>query len=35
MHRAAFVEILHILDSNRKSEAVKFIEESTNNIVPR
>ncbi|KAG5016290.1 hypothetical protein JHK85_022426 [Glycine max] len=35
MHRAAFAEILHILDSNRKSEAVKFIEESTNNIVPR
>nr|KYP45036.1 hypothetical protein KK1_033448 [Cajanus cajan] len=35
MHRAAFAEILHILDSNRKSEAVKFIEESTNKIVPR
>ncbi|KAL9304484.1 hypothetical protein ACSQ67_021747 [Phaseolus vulgaris] len=35
MHRAAFVEVLHILDSNRKSEAVKFIEESTNNTVPR
>ncbi|KAG5137227.1 hypothetical protein JHK82_021958 [Glycine max] len=33
--RAAFAEILHILDSNRKSKAVKFIEESTNNIVPR
>ncbi|BAT98535.1 hypothetical protein LR48_Vigan406s014400 [Vigna angularis] len=35
MHRAAFVEILHILDSNRKSEAVKFVEETTNNTVPR
>ncbi|KAH1240493.1 N-terminal acetyltransferase A complex auxiliary subunit NAA15 [Glycine max] len=35
MHRAAFAEILHILDSNRKSEAVKFVEDSTNNIVPR
>ncbi|TKY64516.1 N-alpha-acetyltransferase 16, NatA auxiliary subunit [Spatholobus suberectus] len=34
MHRVAFAEILHILDSNRKSEAVKFIEESKNNIVP-
>jgi len=35
MHRAAFVEILYILDSNRKSEAVKLIEDSVNNIVPR
>ncbi|MCI21710.1 N-alpha-acetyltransferase 15 NatA auxiliary subunit-like, partial [Trifolium medium] len=34
MHRAAFTEILYILDSNRKSEAVKLIEESANNIVP-
>ncbi|KAF1865787.1 hypothetical protein Lal_00021788 [Lupinus albus] len=34
-HRAAFAEILYILDSNRKSEAVKFIEGSTNNLVPR
>ncbi|WJX48860.1 N-alpha-acetyltransferase 16, NatA auxiliary subunit [Trifolium repens] len=35
MHRAAFTEIIYILDSNRKSEAVKLIEESANNIVPR
>lgn len=35
IHRAAFTEILYILDSNRKSEAVNLIEESTNNIVPR
>ncbi|XP_004506868.1 N-terminal acetyltransferase A complex auxiliary subunit NAA15-like [Cicer arietinum] len=35
MHRAAFTEILYILDSNRKSEAVKLIEESTNNSLPR
>ncbi|OIW11907.1 hypothetical protein TanjilG_18180, partial [Lupinus angustifolius] len=34
-HRAAFAEILYILDSNRKSEAVEFIEGSTNNLVPR
>jgi len=35
MHRAAFAEILYILDSNRKSDAVKLIEDSVNNIVPR
>lgn len=35
MHRAAFAEILYILDSNRKSEAVKLIEDSVNNTVPR
>ncbi|MED6120077.1 N-alpha-acetyltransferase 16, NatA auxiliary subunit [Stylosanthes scabra] len=35
MHRAAFAEILNILDSNKKSEAVKLVEESTNNFVPR
>ncbi|CAL5210657.1 unnamed protein product [Lathyrus oleraceus] len=35
MHIAAFAETLYILDSNRKSEAVKLIEESANNIVPR
>ncbi|CAL0325972.1 unnamed protein product [Lupinus luteus] len=34
-HRAAFAEIIYILDSKRKSEAVKFIEGSTNNLVPR
>ncbi|KAL5072633.1 hypothetical protein RYX36_011617 [Vicia faba] len=35
MHIAAFTEILYILDSNRKSEAVKLIEESASKIVPR
>ncbi|RDX81112.1 N-terminal acetyltransferase A complex auxiliary subunit NAA15, partial [Mucuna pruriens] len=35
MHRAAFGEMLYILDPNRRSEAVKLIEGSTNNLVPR
>ncbi|XP_061338524.1 N-terminal acetyltransferase A complex auxiliary subunit NAA15 [Gastrolobium bilobum] len=35
MHRAASGEILYILDSDRRSEAVKLIEESSNNPVPR
>ncbi|OIW03837.1 hypothetical protein TanjilG_30113 [Lupinus angustifolius] len=35
MHRAAFGELLYILDHNRKAEAVQFIEGSTNNLVPR
>ncbi|KAF7814310.1 N-terminal acetyltransferase A complex auxiliary subunit NAA15 [Senna tora] len=35
MHRAAFAEMLYILDPNRKAEAVKFIEESTNDLAPR
>ncbi|XP_061359544.1 N-terminal acetyltransferase A complex auxiliary subunit NAA15-like isoform X2 [Gastrolobium bilobum] len=34
MHRAAFAEILYILDSNTKSEAVKLIEGSANKVVP-
>ncbi|KAG4945020.1 hypothetical protein AAZX31_15G012600 [Glycine max] len=33
-HRAAFGETLYILDPNRRSEAVKLIEGSPNNIVP-
>lgn len=35
MHRAAFGEMMYILDPNRRSEAVKLIEGSTNNIAPR
>lgn len=35
MHRAAFAEMLYILDSNKKPEAVKLIEGSINNLVPR
>ncbi|KAK7313900.1 hypothetical protein VNO77_39105 [Canavalia gladiata] len=33
MHRTTFAEILYILDSNRKFEVVKFIEESKNHAV--
>ncbi|CAJ1955176.1 unnamed protein product [Sphenostylis stenocarpa] len=35
MHRAAFGEMLYILNPNRRPEAVKLIEGSTNNLVPR
>jgi len=35
MHRAAFGEMLYVLDPNRRPEAVKLIEGSTNNLVPR
>ncbi|KAK7261867.1 hypothetical protein RIF29_28190 [Crotalaria pallida] len=35
MHRAAFGEMLFILDPNQRSEAVQLIEGSTNNLVPR
>ncbi|KAG4961581.1 hypothetical protein JHK87_038214 [Glycine soja] len=34
-HRAAFGEMLYILDPSRRSEAVKLIEGSANNLVPR
>ncbi|KAK9677157.1 hypothetical protein RND81_11G124400 [Saponaria officinalis] len=34
MHRAAAAEMLHLLEPNKKSEAVKLIEESSNNLVP-
>ncbi|KAI4355680.1 hypothetical protein L6164_004427 [Bauhinia variegata] len=34
MHRAAFAQMLYILDSNKRSEAVKLIEESTNDLTP-
>ncbi|KEH39579.1 amino-terminal acetyltransferase, putative [Medicago truncatula] len=33
MHRAAFGEMMYILDPNRRAEAVKLIEGSTNNPV--
>ncbi|TKY48130.1 N-alpha-acetyltransferase 15, NatA auxiliary subunit [Spatholobus suberectus] len=35
MHRAAFGEMLCILDPSRRSEVVNLIEGSTNNLVPR
>ncbi|XP_058751865.1 N-terminal acetyltransferase A complex auxiliary subunit NAA15-like [Vicia villosa] len=35
MHRAAVGEMVYILDPNRRSEAVKLIEGSTNNLVSR
>ncbi|KAL2332403.1 hypothetical protein Fmac_019984 [Flemingia macrophylla] len=35
MHRAAFGEMLYILDPSRRSEAVNLIEGSKNNLVPR
>ncbi|XP_010532133.1 PREDICTED: N-alpha-acetyltransferase 15, NatA auxiliary subunit-like [Tarenaya hassleriana] len=34
MHRAAYAEMLYVLDPSKKSDAVKLIEDSTNNIVP-
>ncbi|XP_019448115.1 PREDICTED: N-alpha-acetyltransferase 15, NatA auxiliary subunit-like isoform X1 [Lupinus angustifolius] len=34
-HRAAFGEMLYILDPNRRSEAVQLIEGSRNNVVQR
>ncbi|KAI9110342.1 hypothetical protein K1719_018784 [Acacia pycnantha] len=35
MHRAAFAEMLYTLDPNKKSEALKLIEDSTNDLAPR
>ncbi|KAL5056904.1 hypothetical protein RYX36_028508 [Vicia faba] len=35
MHRAAVGEMVYLLDPNRRSEAVKLIEGSTNNLVSR
>jgi tetratricopeptide (TPR) repeat protein len=35
MHRAAVAEMLYVLEPNRKPEAIKLIEESTNNIAPK
>ncbi|KAK2651397.1 hypothetical protein Ddye_011253 [Dipteronia dyeriana] len=34
MHRAAAAEMLYVLEPNNKSEAIKLIEDSTNNLVP-
>ncbi|KAH7565150.1 hypothetical protein JRO89_XS09G0146100 [Xanthoceras sorbifolium] len=34
MHRAAAAEMLCLLEPNKKSEAIKLIEDSTNNLVP-
>lgn len=35
MHRAAVAEMLNLLEPQRKSEAIKLIEGSTNGVVPR
>ncbi|XP_068334434.1 N-terminal acetyltransferase A complex auxiliary subunit NAA15-like [Pyrus communis] len=35
MHRAAVAEMLYALEPDKKSEAIKLIEESTNNMVPK
>ncbi|KAL8098992.1 N-terminal acetyltransferase A complex auxiliary subunit NAA15-like isoform X2 [Apium graveolens] len=34
LHRAAAAEMLHLIEPNRKAEAIKIIEESLNNAVP-
>lgn len=34
MHRAAAAEMLFVLETNKKSEAVQLIEDSTNNLAP-
>ncbi|KAH9714680.1 N-terminal acetyltransferase A complex auxiliary subunit NAA15 [Citrus sinensis] len=34
MHRAAAAEMLFVLETNKKSEALKLIEDSTNNLAP-
>lgn len=33
MHRAAVAELLHVLEPNKKAEAVKLIEDSVNDLV--
>ncbi|KAG6669387.1 N-terminal acetyltransferase A complex auxiliary subunit NAA15-like [Carya illinoinensis] len=35
MHRAAVAEMLYVLEPDRKLEAIRLIEESTNNMVPK
>uniref|UniRef100_A0A2P2MTN8 Uncharacterized protein n=1 Tax=Rhizophora mucronata TaxID=61149 RepID=A0A2P2MTN8_RHIMU len=35
MHRAAAAEMLYVLEPSKRSEAIKLIEDSTNNPVPR
>ncbi|GAB4850148.1 N-alpha-acetyltransferase 16, NatA auxiliary subunit [Ancistrocladus abbreviatus] len=34
MHRAAAAEMLYLLEPNKKAEALKLIEDSSNNMVP-
>ncbi|KAF5739129.1 acetyltransferase-related family protein [Tripterygium wilfordii] len=34
MHRAAVAEMLYVLEPDKKSDAIKLIENSTNNLVP-
>ncbi|XP_010539518.1 PREDICTED: N-alpha-acetyltransferase 15, NatA auxiliary subunit-like isoform X2 [Tarenaya hassleriana] len=34
MHRAAYAEMLYVIDPSKKSEAIKLIEDSTSNVVP-
>ncbi|KAF2301340.1 hypothetical protein GH714_022967 [Hevea brasiliensis] len=34
MHRAAVAEMIYVLESNKKSEAIKLIEDSANNLLP-
>lgn len=33
VHRAAYAEMLYILDPSKKTEAIKIIEDSTNKVV--
>ncbi|XP_041015237.1 N-terminal acetyltransferase A complex auxiliary subunit NAA15-like [Juglans microcarpa x Juglans regia] len=35
LHRAAVAEMLYVLEPDRKLEAIRLIEESTNNMVPK
>jgi peptide alpha-N-acetyltransferase len=34
MHRAAVAEMIFVLEPNKKREAIKLIEDSTNNPAP-
>lgn len=33
MHRAAAAELMYVLEPEKKADAIKLIEESTNNLV--
>lgn len=35
MHRVAAAEMLYVLEPNKKADAVKLIEDSSNNLAPR
>lgn len=35
MHRAAVAEMMYALEPDKKSKAIKLIEDSTNNTVPK